>query len=173
MSRKIHANSVAIGFRRRRQGIGLFLVLLTMGTFAYLVFASVARFFLGAAGFFLVTGVIVALLIPPYLHVHRKHKDARKHAVLYKPQPEKMPGHAAPSHLEAEVLASFILGASTVVFLVVGATARIQSRLGDFSDFGLEVFGLVLTWVATAVINLWFFTQWTAYDPYDPDGSFP
>jgi len=44
-------NPVALSFKRRRRGIGLFLVLLTMGTFAYLVFASVARFFLGVAGF--------------------------------------------------------------------------------------------------------------------------
>ena len=89
-----------------------------------MVFASVARFFLGAAGFFLVTAVVVALLIPPYLHVHRIRKKAQKHAILYRPLPEKMPGHVAPSHLEAEVLASFILGASTVVFLVVGERLR-------------------------------------------------
>ena len=151
----------------------MFLVLLVMGTFAYLAFASVARFFLGNAGFFLVTAVVVALLFPPYLHVHRKHREARKHAVLYRPLLEKMPGHAAPSHLEAEVLAAFILGVSAVVLLVVGEAAQVRSALGGYSDFGLEVFGLVLTWVAMAVIRMWFFTRWTAYDPYDPDGSFP
>ena len=84
-----------------------------------------------------------------------------------------MPGHMAPSHLEAEVLASFILGASTVVFLVVGAAARIRSSLGGYSDLGLYAAGLVLTWVATAVVRMWFWTRWIAYDPYDPDGSFP
>jgi len=173
LSVEIHTNAVALSFKRRRRGIGLFLVLLAMGTFAYLVFASVARFFLGVAGFFLVTGVVVALLLPPYLHVHRKHKEARKHAVLYEPRPEKMPGHVAPSRLEAEVLASFILGASAVVFLVVGAAAQAWSQLGDFSDLGLEAFGLVLVWVAMAVVRTWFWTHWTAYDPYDPDGSFP
>lgn len=151
----------------------MFLVLLVMGTFAYLAFASVARFFLGNAGFFLVTAVVVALLLPPYLHEHRRHKAARQHAILYRALPEKMPGHAAPSHLEAEFLAAFILGASAVVFLVVGEPAQIRSELGGFSDFGLEVFGLVLTWVAMAVIRMWFFTRWMAYDPYDPDGSFP
>src|SRR5207302_11121475 len=126
-----------------------------MGAFAYVVFASVARFFLGAPGFFLVTAVVVALLIPPYLHVHRVRKKAQKHEILYPPRPEKMPGHMAPSHLEAEVLASFILGASTVVFLVVGAVARIRSSFGGYSDWGVYTAGLVLTWVAIAVIWMW------------------
>src|SRR5438128_8740917 len=116
-----------------------------MGTFAYVAFASVARFFLGAAGFFLVTAVVVVLLIPPYLHVHRIHKKAQKHAVLYRPRPEKMPGHMAPSHLEAEVLASFILGASTVVFLVVGIVTRIWSSIGSYSDQRFCAAGIVLT----------------------------
>jgi len=35
-----------------------------------------------------------------------------------------VPGHVAPSRLEAEVLASFILGASALVFLVAGAAAQ-------------------------------------------------
>src|SRR5205823_14065289 len=103
-----------------------------MGTFAYVVFASVARFFLGAPGFFLVTAVVVALLIPPYLHVHRVRKKAQKHEILYPPRPEKMPGNMAPSHLEAEVLASLFLGASPVVFLVVGVAARISCDLGGY-----------------------------------------
>jgi len=101
---------VALVTKRKPRSIGLLLVLLAMGAFAYVVFASVARFFLGAPGFFLVTAVVVALLIPPYLHVHRVRKKAQKHEILYPPRPEKMPGHMAPSHLEAEVLASFILG---------------------------------------------------------------
>ena len=164
---------MALGSKRKPRSFGLLLVLLAMGTFAYVAFASVARFFLGAAGFFLVTAVVVVLLIPPYLHVHRVRKKAQKHAVLYRPRPEKMPGHMAPSHLEAEVLASFILGASTVVFLVVGAAARIRSSLGGYSDLGLYAAGLVLTWVAMAVVRMWFWTRWIAYDPYDPDGSFP
>ncbi len=164
---------MALGSKRKRRSIGLFLILLVMGSFAYVVFASVARFFLGAAGFFLVTAVVVALLIPPYLHVHRIRKKAQKHAILYRPLPEKMPGHMAPSHLEAEVLASFILGASTVVFLVVGEAAEIRSSFGGYSDWGLYTAGLVLTWVAIAVIRMWLWTSWAAYDPYDPDGSFP
>src|SRR5438874_10772661 len=64
-------------------------------------------------------------------------------------------------------------GASTVVFLVVGAAARIRSSLGGYSDLGLYAAGLVLTWVAMAVVRMWFWTRWIAYDPYDPDGSFP
>jgi len=164
---------VALVTKRKPRSIGLLLVLLAMGAFAYVVFASVARFFLGAPGFFLVTAFVVALLIPPYLHVHRVRKKAQKHEILYPPRPEKMPGHMAPSHLEAEVLASFILGASTVVFLVVGAAARIRSSLGGYSDLGLYAAGLVLTWVAMAVVRMWFWTRWIAYDPYDPDGSFP
>jgi len=138
----------------------LFLVLLTMGTFAYLIFASVAGFFLGNAGFFLVTAVVVALLIPPYLHVHRKHKAVRKQAVLYRPLPEKMPGHAAPSRLEAEVLASFILGLSAVIFFVVREAPHFRSQRGGYSDSGLEAAGLVLTWVAIAVFRVFFWTRW-------------
>jgi len=151
----------------------LFLVLLAMGTFACLIFASVARFFLGDAGFFLVTAVVVTLLIPPYLHEHRKHKEARKRAVLYRPLPEKMPGHAAPSHLEAEVFASFILGVFAVIAFVVGTVARIPYEIGGSSNYGLEVAGLVLVWTAMAVFRAWFWTRWSGYDPYDPDGSFP
>src|SRR5207247_2901228 len=150
--------AVALRTSRRSQSVCLLLALVAMGAFAYVVFASVARFFLGAPGFFLVTGVVGALLIPPYLHGHRVRKKAQKHEILYPPRPEKMPGHMAPSHLEAEVLASFILGASTVVFLVVGAAGRIQESLGGYSDLGLYAAGLVLTWVAMAVVRMWFWT---------------
>src|SRR5207237_9541255 len=104
-----------------------------MGAFAYVVFASVARFFLGAPGFFLVTAVVVALLIPPYLHVHRVRKKAQKHEILYPARPEKMPGHMAPSHLEVEDVASSILGASAVVFVVVGRVGRIRSCVGGYA----------------------------------------
>jgi len=55
----------------------------------------------------------------------------------------------------------------------VGAAARIRSSLGGYSDLGLYLAGLVLTWVAMAVVRMWFWTRWIAYDPYDPDGSFP
>src|SRR5437667_8732253 len=124
LSGESHGNAVALVTKRKPRSIGLLLVLLAMGAFAYVVFASVARFFLGAPGFFLVTAFVVALLIPPYLHVHRVRKKVQKHEILYPPRPEKMPGHMAPSHLEAEVLASFILGASTVVFVVVRASGQ-------------------------------------------------
>ena len=167
-----HSNFVAsIAPKRRKRGIGLFLILLAIGAFAYLIFAAVARFFLGDAGFFLVTIVVVALLLPPYAHVHRQRKRLRAHAVLYRPLPEKVPGHAPSTRLEAEILASFILGASAIIMLVVGYAARVTSAYGDYSNFGLYLAGLVLTWVAMAVIKAWFFTQWTGYDPYDPDGT--
>jgi len=158
--------------RKRRRRIGLFLLLFVMGTFAYLVFASVARFFLGAWGFLLVTGIVIALLIPPYLYVHRRRK-ARRPASFYRPLPERMPGQRSPNRVEAEVLASFILGASALILYVVGTWARSTSAIGGYSDIGPEVAGLVLTYFGMAVFRAWFWTKWISYDPYDPDASFP
>ena len=144
-----------------------------MGAFAYVSFAAVARFFFGDVGFFLVTIAVVALTLPPFLRVHRRHKQAREKAILYRPIPEKVPGQKSPTRLEAAILASFILGASAVIFLIVGYAARIASALGGYSNLGLWVAGYVLTGVAQAVVALWFWSRWSAYDPCDPYASLP
>jgi len=44
--------------------------------------------------------------------------------------------------------------------------------IGDYSDFPLEIAGLVLTWVAIGIIRAWLRVEQTHYDPYDPDGPF-
>jgi len=109
--------------------VGLFLVLLAMGAFAYLSFAAVARFFLGNWGVLLVTAIVVALLVPPYAHVRRQRRKSRTRPSIYRPLPKKGPGRASANRLEAEVLAAFILGASAVIMLVVGTAARWTSGL--------------------------------------------
>ncbi len=171
MSREIIGTFVAsVRPKRKKRSVGLFLVLLSMGAFAYMAFASVARFFLGNAGVFVVTAVVVALLVPPYAHVLRQRKKSQRPAAFYRPLPQKGPGRDAANRLEAEILASFILGASAVIMLVVGTAARWTSGIGQYSDFPLEIVGLVLTWVAIAVIRAWVWKERTQYDPYDPDG---
>ncbi len=150
----------------------MFLIILSMGAFAYLSFAAVARFFLGNWGVFLVTAVVVALLVPPYAHVLRQGRKSRTRPVFCRRLPQKAPGRAPANRLEAEVLAAFILGASAVIMLVVGTAARWSSGIGNYSDLPLEIAGLVLTWVAIAVIRSWLRTERTHYDPYDPDGPF-
>lgn len=143
------------------------MILFVMGTFAYLVFASIARLFLGAWGFLLVTGVVIALMIPPFLYVHRQ-REAQRPASFYRPLPDRVPGQRSPNRVEAEILASFILGVSAVVFYVIGNFAQAYSAIGGYSDLGPEVAGLLLMWVGLAVFRAWYWKRWSAYDPYDP-----
>ena len=167
--------------KRRRHRTASFLILLLVGAFAYLTFAAVAQFFLGNVGFLIVTIVVVALLIPPYLREHRLRKREIERKVLYRPRPQKVPGQASSDRLDVEVLASFILGASVVLMLVVGFAARIASGWGGFlfqqggsgqlANLPLWTAGLVLTMVGIWVLRAMFWARWIPYDPYDPDGS--
>jgi hypothetical protein len=155
---------------RRRHRTLLLLVLLLMGAFAYLTFAAVAQFFFGNAGLFAVTIIVVALIIPPYLREHRHRKRARARKALYWPRPEKVPGEA---RLEAEVLASFILGGSALILVAVGSAARMTPVDANYSNLPLWLAGWVLSAVGQAVIAAWFWSTWSSYDPYDPYAPMP
>jgi hypothetical protein len=167
--------------KRRRHPTLFFLALLLMGAFAYLTFAAVAQFFLGNAGFFAVTIIVIVLLLPPYIREHRHRRRTRERRILYRPRPEKVPGRSSDTRLEAEILASFILGAAAAIMFVVGFAARIASWYpllhggnypsGGVLDLGLYTAGLVLSMVGIWVLRALFWSWRVPYDPYDHDGS--